>query len=190
MSASSTNVLSANQTFPAVTAQPERVVGAVPGHDPHAGLDVLGRRSHCVIQSHTARKEGEAVAALTVAHADGRVVAGIADVWPAVLGGQRGTLFVEEPGTYPARLTGDGLSLHPAPPEGGVVADAIGELAWAVKFYGGDIIVVPDGTLGNCEGIALVLDGEPTPAASLVAPTSQPTQPNQRRSLTATHQRR
>jgi hypothetical protein len=119
-----------------------------------------------VIQSHTARKEREAVAAMPVAHADGRVVAGIADAWPSVLEGQRGTLLVEEPCTYPARLTGDGLSLRPAPPEGGrgVVADAIGELAWAVKFYGGDIIVVPEGTLADFEGIALVLDGEPAPA--------------------------
>ena len=153
--------------FLAVTAQPERVVGSVPGHDPHAGPDVLGRLARRVIQGHTARKEREAVAALTVAHAGGRVVAGIADVWPAVLEGQRGTLLVEEPCTYPAHLTGDGLSLRPAPPEGGrgVVADAIGELAWAVKFYGGDIIVVPEGTLVDFEGIVLVLDGEPAPAS-------------------------
>ena len=166
--------------FLALTAQAERVVGAVPGHDPHAGLDVLGRLAHRVVQSHTERKEREAVAALTVAHADGRVVAGIADVWPAVLEGQRGTLLVEEPCTYPARLTGDGLSLRPAPPEGGhgVVADAIGELAWAVNFYGGDIVVVPDGTLADFEGIALVLHGEPGPRPDLIAPTSQPTQPN------------
>jgi len=150
-----------------ITAQPERVVGAVPGHDPHAGLDVLGRLAHRVTQNHTARREREAVAALTVAHARGRVVAGIADVWPATLEGQRGTLVVEEPCTYPARLTGDGLSLRPAPPEGGrgVVADAIGELAWAVKFYGGDIIVVPKGTLVDFEGIALLLDSEPAPAS-------------------------
>jgi hypothetical protein len=76
-------------------------------------------------------------------------------------------LLVEEPCTYPARLTGDGLSLHPAPREGGrgVVADAIGELAWAVKFYGGDIIVVPEGTLVDFDGIALLLDDEPAPAS-------------------------
>ena len=153
--------------FLAVTAQPERVVGTVPGRDPHAGLDVLGRLADRVMRSHTARKEREVVAALPDAHADGRVVTGIADAWPAVLEGQRGTLLVEEPCTYPARLTGDGLSLRPAPPEGGrgVVANAIGELAWAVKFYGGDIIVVPKGTLADFEGIALVLDGEPTPTS-------------------------
>ena len=76
-------------------------------------------------------------------------------------------MLVEEPCTYPARLTGDGLGLRPAPPEGGrgVVADAIGELAWAVKFYGGDIIVVPKGTLVDFEGIALLLDSEPAPAS-------------------------
>ena len=166
--------------FLALTAQAERVVGAVPGHDPHAGLDALGRLAHRLVQSHTARKEREAVAALKVARSDGRVVAGIADVWPAVLEGRRGTLLVEEPCTYPARLTGDGLSLRPAPPEGGrgVVADAIGELAWAVNFYGGDIVVVPDGTLADFEGIALVLHGEPGPRPDLIAPTSQPTQPN------------
>jgi hypothetical protein len=56
-------------------------------------------------------------------------------------------LLVEEPCTYPARLTADGLSLRPAPAEGGrgVVADAIGE-----------------GTLGDFDGIALLLDDEPT----------------------------
>jgi hypothetical protein len=73
-------------------------------------------------------------------------------------------LLVEEPCTYPARLTADGLSLRPAPAEGGrgVVADAIGELAWAIRFYGGDLIVVPEGTLGDFDGIALLLDDEPT----------------------------
>ena len=153
--------------FLAITAQPERVVGAVRGHDSHAALDVLGRLVHRVIQSHTARREREAVDALAVARAGGRVAAGIADVWPAVLRGQGGTLLVEEPCTYPARLTGDGLSLHSAPPEGGrgVVADAIGELAWAVEFYGGDIIVVPEGTLVDFDGIALLLDDEPAPAS-------------------------
>src|SRR5207244_1194835 len=121
-------------------------------------LDVLGRLAHRVIQKHTARQEREAVAELAVARAEGRVAAGIAAVWPAVLRGQSGTLLVEEPCTYPARLTGDGLSLRPAPQEGGrgVVADAIGELAWAVKFYGGDIIVVPEGTLVDFEGIVLL----------------------------------
>jgi hypothetical protein len=69
--------------------------------------------------------------------------------------------------TYPARLTADGLSLCPAPAEGGrgVVADAIGELTWAVRFYGGDIMVVPEGALVDFDGIALVLDDEPAPAS-------------------------
>jgi len=47
----------------------------------------------------------------------------------------------------------------------GVVADAIGELAWAVRFYGGDIMVVPEGALVDFDGIALVLDDEPAPAS-------------------------
>jgi len=153
--------------FLAVTARPELVVGTVRGHDSYAALDDLGRLAYRVIQIHSAQQEREAVAALAVACDRGRVAAGIADVWPAVLRGQAGTLLVEEPCTYPARLSGDGLSLYPAPPEGGrgVVADAIGELAWAVKFYGGDIVVVPDGTLVDFEGIALLLDSEPAPAS-------------------------
>jgi len=154
--------------FLAMTDQPERVVGAVRDDDPHAAvLDVVGRLAHRVIQNHTTRQEREALAALAVAHAGGSVVAGISGVWPAVLGGRGGTLLVEEPCTYPARLTADGLSLHPAPAEGGrgVVADAIGELAWAIRFYGGDIIVVPEGTLADFDGIALVLDDEPAPAS-------------------------
>jgi hypothetical protein len=148
--------------FLELTTHPERVVGAVHADEVRTGLDAIGRLAGRLIDGHCARLEQEA---LTAVHTAGRhlVKSGIADVWPAVIRGEGETLLIEESTTVPARISGDGLGLRPAPPEGGrgVVADVIGELAWAITFYGGDVVVVPSGTLEAFDGIALVLRSRP-----------------------------
>jgi len=71
----------------------------------------------------------------------------------------------------PSRLSAEaehrGFSYTAAPPERGrgVVGEAIGELAWAVTFYGADINLVLEGTLADSDRIALVVDDEPAPAS-------------------------
>jgi hypothetical protein len=149
-----------------LTTRPERVVGTVPCDDLRTGLDAIGRLTGRLIARHASRLTQEALTALPRAEEVGQVATGIVEVWPAVIRGQGQTLLLEEAVTFPARISGDGLGLHPAAPEGGpgVVADVIGELAWAVTFYGGEVIVVPRGTLTAYDGIALILRAEPTEA--------------------------
>ena len=149
-----------------LTMQPERVVGTVPCDDRRTGLDAIGRLAGKLIARHASRREQESLAALRTAEDGGRLATGIVEVWPAAIRGQGQTLLVEESMTFPARITGDGLGLRPAAPEGGpgVVADVIGELAWAVTFYGGEVVVVPGGTLTAVDGIALTLHTEPARA--------------------------
>lgn len=115
---------------------------------------------------HVSRLEQNSLAALAAADEDGRLASGVAEVWPAVIRGHGQTLLIDESTTVPARICGDGLGLRPAWREGGpgVVADVIGELAWAVTFYGGAVVVLPRGVLGAFDGIALILRSEPTQA--------------------------
>jgi hypothetical protein len=145
--------------FLEMTTRPEQVVGTVPCDAARTGLDALGRLAGRLITGHTSRLEQEALAAVEGAAAIGEVVGGVAAVWPAAIRGEGQTLLVEESTTVPARISGDGLGLRPAGPEGGrgVVADVIGELAWAVTFYGGDVVVVPRGALAAFDGMALIL---------------------------------
>lgn len=149
-----------------LTMHPERVVGTVPCDDLRTGLDAIGRLTGRLIARHASRLAQEALASLRRAEDIGRLATGIVEVWPAAIRGGGQTLLVEESVTFPARVSGDGLGLRPAAPEGGsgVVADVIGELAWAVTFYGGKVIVVPRGTLTAFDGIALILGAEPTEA--------------------------
>jgi hypothetical protein len=145
--------------FAELTTHPERVVGVIRADELPTGLDALGRLAGRLMASHRSRLEQEALAAVDSARLHGRVAGGIADVWRAVIRAEGQTLLVEESTVLPARITGDGLGLRPAAPEGGrgVVADVIGELAWAVAFYGGDVTVVPGGALAAFDGIALIL---------------------------------
>ena len=147
-----------------LTMRPERVVGTVPCDALRTGLDAIGRLTGRLIDRHASRLTQKALADLRRAEDVGRLATGIVEVWPAAIRGQGQTLLVEESVTFPARVSGDGLGLRPAAPEGGsgVVADVIGELAWAVTFYGGKVIVVPRGTLTALDGIALILGAEPT----------------------------
>ena len=146
-------------TFLDVTGHPERVVGRVPCDALRTGLDAIGRLAGRLVTTHTSRREQTSLAALRSADERGSVAGGIADVWPAAIRGEGETLLIEESMIFPARISGDGLGLRPAAPKGGrgVVADVIGELAWAVTFYGGDVVVVSPGTLTAFNGVALVL---------------------------------
>jgi hypothetical protein len=141
-----------------VTTHPERVAGTVRCDEARTGHDAIGRLAGRLITVHRSRLEQEALTAVDPAGGSGPVIGGIVDVWPAAIRGQGGTLLVEEFMTVPARITGDGMGIRPAAPEGGrgVVADVIGELAWAVTFYGGDVVVVPSGSLEPFDGIALI----------------------------------
>jgi len=143
--------------FVEVTTHPERVAGTVPCDDV-AGLDAIGRLAGRLMAGRASRRERKALA--TLGAIDRQLVAtGTAEVWPAAIRGEGETLLVEECMTFPARISGDGLGLRPAAPEGGrgIVADVIGELAWAVSFYGGEVLVVPAGTLSAVDRIALIL---------------------------------
>ena len=144
--------------FLELTACPERVVGTVPCDD-RTEIDAVGRLAGRLMTGRVSRLEHKALAAVDSADMQGRMASGISEVWPAVLRGEGETLLVEESTTWPARITGDGLGLRPAAPEGdrGVVADVIGELAWAITFYGGDVVVVSTGALKAFDGIALIL---------------------------------
>ena len=144
--------------FLELTARPERVVGTVPCDD-CTEIDAVGRLAGRLMAGRVSRLQHKALAAMESADMQGRMVSGIAEVWPAVIRGEGETLLVEESTTWPARISGDGLGLRSAAPEGdrGVVADVIGELAWAVTFYGGDVVVVSTGALKAFSGIALIL---------------------------------
>jgi hypothetical protein len=145
-----------------VTTRPERVLGTVRCDAVHTGVDAIGRLAGKLIDRHALRLEKESLAALAAAEEGGRVATGVAEVWPAVIRGQGQTLLVDESTTLPARISGDGLGLRPATHEGGrgVVADVIGELAWAATFYGGEVIVLPTGALAPFDGIAAILRSE------------------------------
>jgi len=145
--------------FVEVTAHPERIAGTVPLSEVGSGFDAIGRLADRLMAGRAARREQKALATLGTIEEGGRVATGIAEVWPAAIRGEGETLLVEESMTFPARISGDGLGLRPAAPEGGrgIVADVIGELAWAVSFYGGEVLVVPAGTLSAVDRIALIL---------------------------------
>ena len=147
---------SLSRAFLESTTHPERVVGTVPC-DVRTGLDAIGRLAGRLMAGHASRRQQESLATLETAEGRERMATGIAEVWPAAIRGEGETLLVDESMTLPARISGDGLGLRPATPEGGrgVVADVIGELAWAVTFYGGEVIVVPAGTLSAFDGIVL-----------------------------------
>jgi hypothetical protein len=152
-----------------ITTRPERVLGAVPCDDVHTGVDAIGRLAGKLIERHALRLEKESLAALAAADEDGRVATGVAEVWPAVIRGQGQTLLVDESTTLPARISGDGLGLRPARYEGGrgIVADVIGELAWAATFYGGEVIVLPSGVLKAIDGLAAIIRSESNDAGTL-----------------------
>jgi hypothetical protein len=147
------------EAFVEVTAHPERVAGTVPWSEVGTGFDAIGRLAGRLMASRASRREQKALATLGTVGDGDRVATGIAEAWPAAIRGEGETLLVEESTTFPARISGDGLGLRPAAPEGGrgIVADLIGELAWAVSFYGGEVLVVPAGTLSAVDGIALIL---------------------------------
>lgn len=157
---------SLSAAFLDMTMHPERVLGTVPCDERRTGLDAIGRLAGRLVDRHVSRLEQNSLAALATADEDGRLASGVAEVWPAVIRGQGQTLLIDESATLPARISGDGLGLRPALREGGpgVVADVIGELAWAVTFYGGAVVVLPRGVLGAFDGIALILRFEPTQA--------------------------
>lgn len=152
-----------------VTTRPEWVLGTVPCDDVHTDIDAIGRLAGKLIDRHSSRLEKESLAALAAAREDGRVASGVTDVWPAVIRGEVETLFIDESATLPARITGDGLGLRPAAYEGGrgVVADVIGELAWAATFYGGEVVVLTTGALAAFDGVATILRPEADDEAPL-----------------------
>ena len=145
-----------------VTMHPDRVLGTVRCDGDRTGLDAIGRLAGRLIDRHMLRLEQNSLAALATADEGGRLASGVAEVWPAVIRGQGQTLLIDEFTTLPARISGDGFGLRPALREGGpgVVADLIGELAWAVTFYGGEVVVLPSGVLTAFDGIALILRPE------------------------------
>ena len=157
---------SLSTAFLDVTMHPERVLGTVRCDERRTGFDAIGRLAGRLVDRHVSRLEQNSLAALATADEDGRLASGVAEVWPAGIRGQGQTLLIDESTTLPARISGDGLGLRPALREGGpgVVADVIGELAWAVTFYGGAVVVLPRGVLGAFDGIALILRSEPTQA--------------------------
>lgn len=97
----------------------------------------------------------------TLRHAVGarRFVSGAGEVWRYAHDGRGDLLLVEDNFYYPARLDESGRHITPAEdveaPD--VIDDAVDEIIEAVLQKGGTIGFVPDGTLKDHQGIALIL---------------------------------
>ena len=81
-------------------------------------------------------------------------VAGIDEAWTAARAGRGHQLVVEQSLRYPARAVGDALAAAPA--DGPGVFDAVEVTLEEVIRHGGDVVVVPDGSLAGSGGIALL----------------------------------
>jgi hypothetical protein len=106
-----------------------------------------------------AERQAQALGELEQARGARRYAAGIGEAWPLAAGGRVALLVVEEGFAYPARVDPVTNAVEPAADVAApdVVDDLVDETIEAVLGARGRVVLVPDGTLADAEGIALAV---------------------------------
>ncbi|ARP74561.1 chemotaxis protein [Streptomyces pluripotens] len=122
----------------------------------HAGPDAVWQALQPVLAAETAKDAASVVRELTSARGHRTFAAGLDELWQSARDGRVRLLAVEE--NYQARVGDLGAHLMPAGP-GALDArdDIVDEIVEQCLETGADVRFVPDGTLGDANGIAGVL---------------------------------
>lgn len=129
-------------------------IGEVPGNLEHVNAPEIAAKAWPVAYEDQKRRQ-MADLDLVGRTPDALRVTALSDVWQLVHEGRGRTLLVERDLRLPARREGDGLLSADA--EGAEIADAVDDIIEEQLRKGGDVRILPNGTLGQYNGMALVL---------------------------------
>lgn len=145
--------------FREVTQHGDWIVGAITGSHDRTSAGELGRLAWPVVRGRLEERDRARLEELERAVGADRYASAIDQVWRSAREQRGAVLFVEEGFRYPARATEDGASLRDVSAASEVDAsdDITAEIVRHVLDAGGEVVVLPGGTLDAHQGIALVL---------------------------------
>ena len=145
--------------FLSVTSSSGRVIGFARNAGGRLDLRRLERTVRPLLSDHLADLEAAARDTMDAGIPGRGVVTGLAACWHAALAERPELLLVEESFAIPARVSRDGMLVHPlslAERElPGVIDDIVDDLVESVIARGGQVRFVPDGSLAGSDRVAL-----------------------------------
>ncbi len=145
--------------FLSVTSSSGRVIGFARNAGGRLDLGHLERTVRPLLSDHLADLEAAARDTMDAGIPGRGVVTGLAACWHAAQSERPELLLVEEAFAIPARVSRDGMHVHPlslAERElPGVVDDIVDDLVETVIARGGQVRFVPDGSLAGSDRVAL-----------------------------------
>ncbi len=145
--------------FNAITKNGYAIIGSIEGNFDRSSIQEVLEKTEPLLLEHQKMEHQKIINLLDKALSKGICVSGIKDVWKAVMEKQGSLLVVEKGYRFSGKAGKDKFTLIPVrinEKENPIINDAVDDIIEFVFLYGGDVVFVEDGVLGNYERIALV----------------------------------
>lgn len=137
------------QFFREVADKPDWYIGSIPGSPDDIKAHDMATHAFTEVERIFAKRRAEALDHIGKAQGAGKLLVDMGDIFRAASEGRADTFFVEEGHFQPARIDGDVITLKDNPREPGVMDDVIDEVAERTLMYGGHVVFMAPGTLGQ-----------------------------------------